>query len=173
MKYFAYGSNLLTERLQRRVPTARPAGIGRVRGHRLCFHMTGTDGSGKCNALPVAAGDHGVWGAVYEIDPAEKPCLDAAESLGIGYDIVDVTVETGDGPWQAYLYRAREECIDDTLAPFVWYRNFVLAGARQKALPNAYVHAIAAVAAQLDPDPTRQRLNHRILMAGDGGSLLR
>ncbi|TNF88372.1 MAG: gamma-glutamylcyclotransferase, partial [Gammaproteobacteria bacterium] len=39
--YFAYGSNMSPARLQARVPSARPLGVYRLKGHRLSFHKRG------------------------------------------------------------------------------------------------------------------------------------
>lgn len=47
MKYFAYGSNMLTERLRARCPSAHPIGTGIAMGFRLNFSKRGEDGSGK------------------------------------------------------------------------------------------------------------------------------
>lgn len=52
--YFAYGSNMLTERLIARTPSARPVGTSLLPGHRLTFHKRGRDGSGKCDAFETA-----------------------------------------------------------------------------------------------------------------------
>ncbi len=36
--YFAYGSNMLSRRLQERTPSARPVAIGKISGNRLCWY---------------------------------------------------------------------------------------------------------------------------------------
>ncbi len=173
MNYFAYGSNLLNARLLRRVPSARLLGIGCLSGHCLRFHLRVADGSGKCNAMPVGDPAQVVWGAVYRIDPSEKPLLDAAESLHHHYDIADVRIEAADGGgWEAFTYRAVPRWIDETAIPYYWYKHFVLAGARQKRLPEAYVGAIAAVPARTDSDAVRRRFNQGILREDDGERLL-
>lgn len=172
MNYFAYGSNLLNARLLRRVPSARLLGIGRLHGHCLRFHLRAEDGSGKCNAAPVAEAGQMVWGAVYRIDAAEKPLLDAAESLGHYYDIAQVRIESETAGWEAFTYRAVSRWIDEAAIPYHWYKHFVLAGARQKALPEAYADAIATMLACADPDPDRRRFNHRILLEDDGDRFL-
>jgi len=48
--YFAYGSNMLSARLQERAPSATAIAIGKISGHRLCWHKRSRDGSGKCDA---------------------------------------------------------------------------------------------------------------------------
>ncbi len=53
VRYFAYGSNMLTARLHERVPSATPIGIGQLEGHALRWDKRSwRDGSGKCDAAP-------------------------------------------------------------------------------------------------------------------------
>ena len=51
MKYFAYGSNLLHQRLQARTPSARPLFTGTLTEHDLRFHKIGDDNSGKADCF--------------------------------------------------------------------------------------------------------------------------
>ena len=55
--YFAYGSNLLTCRLRQRTPSARVVDRAILRQHELRWHKAATDGSGKCDAVPVEKPD--------------------------------------------------------------------------------------------------------------------
>ena len=77
--YFAYGSNLLSTRLQQRTPSARALAPAVLEGHALRWHKAGADGSGKCDVVAVDGAGHRVIGVVYEIARSEKPLLDAAE----------------------------------------------------------------------------------------------
>jgi gamma-glutamylcyclotransferase len=154
---FAYGSNMLTARLQARTPSAWPLGRALLRGHRLHWHKVGRDGSGKCDI--VATGDEadGVHGVVYAIALADKPLLDAAEGLGQGYDERRLTLEHADGELQAWAYVATH--IDPALRPYDWYRALVQAGALEHGLPAGYVAGIAAVPTMADPDAQRAALH--------------
>jgi hypothetical protein len=156
---FAYGSNLSTFRLRARTPSARPIGVAELHEHELRWHKRGRDGSGKCD---VEAGSGSVWGVVYEIAVAEKPLLDAAEGLHRGYAEREVVVVGAElGTVRASLYQATD--IEPSLRPFDWYKAFVLAGAREHALPTAYVERIAAVASRPDPDRARARRMRSLL----------
>ena len=104
--YFAYGSNMLWQRIRARVPSARPLGGAILHGHRLAWHKSGRDGSGKCDVVPIAEAGHAVHGVLYEILAAEKPALDLAEGLGVDYDEKQVEVETRTGPVTAWVYLA-------------------------------------------------------------------
>lgn len=161
MLYFAYGSNMLTARLARRVPSARPLGVARLRGHVLRFHKRGDDGSGKCNAFRTGRDADLVHGVLFEVDGGRLARLHAAE--GPGYEFGEVEVEPEDGaPVAAVTYRARSAWLDDALAPYTWYQAFVVAGAREHGLPRDYVTYLENVFARRDPNPWRSFRNHWI-----------
>lgn len=166
MKIFAYGSNMCTARLQARVPSARPVGVAMLPGHALRFHKRGwRDGSGKGDA--ARCGDAGavVHGVVFRIDPAEKAALDRIEGLGRGYDERGARVTAPDGVvHEAWMYQAARSAIDPAAVPFRWYRDLVLAGAREHGLPDDYVRDhIVAVPTCPDPDTARARRHGAII----------
>ena len=80
--YFAYGSNMLIERLQARVPSAKPATHAKIEGWRLQFDKVSSDESGKCHIVP-SPGDV-VYGVLFYIDAADRGKLDQAEGLHRG-----------------------------------------------------------------------------------------
>ena len=83
VRYFAYGSNMLTARLQARCPSARPLGRATARGRRLAFHKrSDVDGSGKCDLVPADDGAL-VVGVVFDLAADELPALDRAEGAFI------------------------------------------------------------------------------------------
>jgi len=47
--------------------------------------------------------------------------------------------------------------------PFNWYRSFVLTGARERGLPEAYIQEFLEVAVIADPDAVRSRENLALL----------
>jgi gamma-glutamylcyclotransferase (GGCT)/AIG2-like uncharacterized protein YtfP len=154
--YFAYGSNMCAGRLRRRVPSAHPLFVTQLRGHVLRFHKRSTDGSAKADAEFTGNESDSVWGVVYEIDPAQKHDLDTAEGLGDGYEEKLVQVRDCAGQvYSAFMYFASRSHINPSLKPYSWYVRFVLEGARQHALPAAYVAAIEAVPSVNDPDTQR------------------
>lgn len=161
MYYFAYGSNMCTARLARRVPRVRPAGPAWLEGHRLHWHLRGGDGSGKCNIVATGEPADRVYGVLFELDADRLERLHAAE--GPAYDFLKLPVGHADGPVAAAVYRGRTSWLDDALRPFVWYRDFVLAGAREHGLPAVWIEALAAVDAEPDPDGERAAENRRIL----------
>jgi cation transport regulator ChaC len=84
--YFAYGSNMLVERLRaaNRAPSARPVSHARLDGWRLRFDKRSTDGSGKCHLEPQPGAC--VHGVVYRLDENDFRTLDQAEGVGSGYE---------------------------------------------------------------------------------------
>lgn len=164
LRYFAYGSNLSTPRLTRRVPSARPLAVARLPAHRLHFHLRGGDGSAKCDAYFTGRAEDGVWGMVWEIAPAHKPRLDKAEGLGYSYDEAHVRVKTTRGDeLEVFTYRARAGRIAHGLVPYDWYRDFVLSGAREHGLPGMLTGWLAELRVRRDPNPLRAAHNRRIL----------
>lgn len=150
---FAYGSNMLSARLRERVPSARSLGIAMLHGHELRWHKVARDGSGKCDIVAAAESDQRVYGIVYEIPIAEKPWLDRAEGLGLGYEEQTKTVEMAGRLIHVLAYVATHT--QATLAPYSWYRALVVAGAEEHGLPASYVDGLRAVQSIEDPDPER------------------
>ena len=142
--YFAYGSNLSSERLRARAPSARARGRGRLPGHALRWHKIGRDCSGKCDIVPTSAPSV-VWGVLYDVAWAEKPALDAAEGLGAGYFEKEVRIVTDDGACRALTYHANPDRTNPTLRPFDWYKDYVVRGAREHGLPADYLRELEVV----------------------------
>jgi hypothetical protein len=158
---FAYGSNMWSPRLRDRVSSARAVSIGQLQRHRLHWHKRSLDGSGKCDAAVSNDPSDSVWGVLFEIDEPEKGRLDRAEGLGNGYDEKEVQVLTDRGVLNARMYFATTK--DDSLQPYDWYRDLVVAGAREHGLPSAYVKELLEIAAVPDPDATRAAKNRELL----------
>ena len=156
--YFAYGSNMSTPRLRRRVPSARPLGAARVDGWKLVFDKRSVDGSGKCT---LSRGAGVVHGALFEIDARDRSALDQAE--GPGYLSREVEAALNGAVLSSFSYVAKEDWLERALRPYTWYLDLVVAGAREHGLPEAYVGRILAVESVPDPDSTREARNREIL----------
>jgi hypothetical protein len=159
MKYFAYGSNMLDERLQSpdRVPDATFQTIGSVRGYKLRFHKRSVDKSGKCNIIKTDSTGDVVSGVVFEVSDDQLKALDKAEGLGQGYHHdCNIPVRLPDGTEMPILaYVADSNFIEDTLIPYGWYHRLVIAGAEQHQLPKEYIEDLQAVQSLEDPKPYR------------------
>ncbi len=164
--YFAYGSNMSSRRLRARTPSALPLGTGRVAGHRLAWHMLGLDGSAKCDMFETGNPQDSVWGVFYEIAEAERFLLDQAEGLGTAYDFKIIEVHSEGVVVQAGAYYATG--VAQSLHPFDWYLAYVVGGADEHGLPQAYRDALRRIAAHEDPDSERRQMNF-LRLNGEAG----
>lgn len=137
--YFAYGSNLFSERLRGRVPSAEAVGMARLDGYRLTTDKQGRDGTAKAN-LRVETGAR-VWGVLYRLDEAHWAPLDAAEG---GYARIAVEVSAGDGSRsRALTYTSSLLTRDAVLA--IAYKRLLVEGAREHGLPAAWIAHLEAL----------------------------
>lgn len=143
--YFAYGSNLSLARLRGRVPEALPVGAGRLRDWALCFDKHGRDGTAKASIQPNSGAE--VWGVVYRIAPRHRGPLDAAEGLGVEYEMRAVSIDVGGGGLRdAYTYVALRR--KQGLRVEHWYLQHMVAGIEEHGLPMSWlrhVHLLARV----------------------------
>ncbi len=154
MLYFAYGSNLSTVRLTKRVPSAELIETGQLNKHRLLFHKIGRDGSAKCDAYFTDQEDDFLYGALFRINPEQKKHLDQTEGLGNGYEIKQVTVVTESAEtFNAFTYFATRTASD--IKPFHWYKEHVLSGAREHFFPEQYIEQITRIASTDDENRIR------------------
>ena len=157
MKYFAYGSNMSYLRLKERVPSAIRLEMAVLNNHQLRFHMSGIDGSGKCDSYQTNNIEDRVIGALYEINESEKSILDQAESLGTGYNEKLVLVQSSSGQlFEAFTYYAIK--LDISLKPFSWYLNHVITGAKETKLPAEYLAYIESIECIEDPNKNREAI---------------
>ncbi len=164
MKIFAYGSNLYTRRITKRVPSTHFVTIARLPEHELRFHKLSNDGSSKADAWFTGKKEDVIWGAVYDIDPAEKHLLDEEEGLGVDYFEKIIEVITDDGKTiKTQIYYAAPEKIVQNKMPYDWYKKYVLFGAIEKNLPPIYIELIRKLDCCCDQDLSRARMNYSIL----------
>jgi len=169
-RYFAYGSNMLRERLLARVTTAQPVAVGVVRDYRLDFAKVSVDGSGKGDMV-ASLGDE-VWGVLYEFDASQKIDLDKHE--GRHYRPREVVVSTPSGEETAWAYIAELHRRDPSKVPYDWYLALIIAGARQGRLPEPYIKAFESTTFEVDRKKdraTRQEALGALANAGMTGAL--
>jgi gamma-glutamylcyclotransferase len=160
--YFAYGSNMVTRRLQGRTPSARAVGVGYVEGHRLAFDKVSIDGSGKADLEETGTTTDRVFGVLFNIEESEGTELDEAEGLGKGYRKGTVTVMRHDGTAiAATTYIATKK--EPALLPYGWYKALVVAGAVENGLPPAYIEWLRTVTSRPDPNAERRAENEKLL----------
>lgn len=167
MLYFAYGSNMLTERLRARVQSAQPVARARLPDRELRYHKGGQDGSGKCNIVDATTASTHVWGVLFDIASEDLPALDEAEGRGHGYERCRVHPCGPDSVVEAFAYVAQPSYVDESLTPFTWYCAVVRAGARQHRLPSEYRSSLGPSSTRPDPNEDR-RAKYRSLLAQAG-----
>ncbi len=143
--YFAYGSNMCSQRLLARVPSARVLGRAVCAGYRLVCNKPSRDGSGKANL--VEARGTAAWGVLYRIDLEHWETLDVFEP---DYTRHVCSVRLDDGAQvTAGVYTWLGEA--PARAAYDWYREHLLRGAREHGLPRDAIEEIRAWATLRDP----------------------
>lgn len=151
-----------------RVPDARYVGTGCISGRRLAFHKASHDGSGKCDIPDAGDASSTVYGVLYEV-PDDLTNLDKAEGAGKGYERTTMDVLREDGTSvTAIVYIATKT--QQKLAPYTWYHDYVVAGAREHNLPADYIAQLKAVVATADPNKNRETRERQILDASSRGT---
>ena len=84
--YFAYGSNMLTERLRQRCRGAKAVDVAVASGYILEFSKESIDNSGKATLVISTEPKRQVFGVLFEIGLDDRLELDEAEGKGSGYD---------------------------------------------------------------------------------------
>lgn len=144
--YFAYGSNMKTDQLCKRIPSAEPIGRGRILNKRLVCNKRSKNGSGKAN-LEDSLGDV-VWGVLYEMDSSDLNRLDKAEG---GYLRTRMYVQTDEDKLvAAEVYFSTELTLE--AIPFDWYKKLLISGAREHQLPEDYIEFLKKLPSKRDPD---------------------
>ncbi len=147
--YFSYGSNMLPERLQARIDSARPLGRVCVEAHRLAWHKRGTDDSGKLDIV-VQQGSV-VEGVLYEIEAQQRGRLDAIE--GPGYATKSMQISFAQQSLQAFTYYAID--IQQQAIPYDWYKALCLAGALQADCSAKQIDQFVMMPSEPDSDLDR------------------
>lgn len=154
IRYCAYGSNMCSARLRRRVPNFAVVGRAVLADHELRFRKRSRDGSSKCDVVPAVG--RVVHGVVFDVPWREKSSLDAAEGLGQGYREICCSVTTAEGlAIEAFMYVAEPNAVDESLVPYSWYKRIVVAGACEHGVATSYIAWLEEAPCHDDPDVKR------------------
>jgi cation transport regulator ChaC len=141
--YFAYGSNLWTQQMVRRIgPIDRNDEWPRrasLAGYRLVFDMQGEDGNVYANI--EAATESTVLGVVYRCTPEALQIMDQYES---GYERRQVSVirENGDQLEVATYVALSDRVALVSSSPTDEYLQRIVKGATEQGLPESYINQI-------------------------------
>ena len=150
--YFAYGSNMASSQMAERCPGAVCLGIARLPGYRLAFDAWSNRRGGLvADVLPTPGAD--VWGVLWRVTEEHAEALDRYEGVARGqYRRETVQVESAQG--EAVAAFAYVICNPGDEGPTTdGYRDLLLEGAREHALPPSSVKAIEEVPT-LPPRPS-------------------
>ncbi|MEN3184364.1 MAG: gamma-glutamylcyclotransferase family protein [Atribacterota bacterium] len=139
--YFAYGSNMDSERLEERVGRKGVAWTtGVVFDYELVFNKIAGDGSGYANIQPKEGEiTHGVLYALYEY---ELWRLDRCEGVPNHYRRIVLPVKTSGGLIEAFCYIAAEGMTREGLRPHRSYLKLLIRGAEEHHLPQEYIEKL-------------------------------
>ncbi|XP_022204592.2 gamma-glutamylcyclotransferase isoform X2 [Nilaparvata lugens] len=146
--YFAYGSNLLQQRIHIANPTAIFKTIAKLQDFRLDFNYYSERWKGSAATIVADSKSH-VWGIVYEIDNKDQPNLDRQEGVAEGvYRVIKVDVESPLG--KSFTCRSYQltdqppplkngESLPSSRFPSKIYLNTIIAGAIENKIPADYI----------------------------------
>jgi gamma-glutamylcyclotransferase (GGCT)/AIG2-like uncharacterized protein YtfP len=129
--YFAYGSNMLVQRLQQRLSLAVDLGPAWLDDYAWCCNKLGQDGTAKANL--VRKPDARVFGVLYNINPIDWPLLDQIEG---GYQRIEVDICCAGQDHTAWTYIST--LLTDKAAKST-YLDYIFQGAEEHRLPQEYI----------------------------------
>lgn len=129
ISYFAYGSNMLRERLIARKVVLLDKGQPAVaEGFKLVFNKKSSDSSNKANLIPEIGAKS--WGVVFTVDPCSLDGLDSAEGAPEHYQRENIVIRLSNSKLDAMTYLAQSNHLSATPdQPWDWYLALILAGA--------------------------------------------
>ena len=135
MYYFAYGSNMNWQQMQRRCPSSQFFCLARLPGYHFAIaRHSRLRRCGTANIFPRA--DREVWGIVYEVSDSDLLILDSFED---GYRREKVFVfRDGEsrGSIEVLTYIAEKE--DNAPLPNPEYKRLIVEGAKHWNVPAPY-----------------------------------
>lgn len=145
VRYFAYGSNMAESVMASHCPGHRYLGPAELPEHRLAFTRRSVrTGTGVADI--VAAQEHSVWGALYELDEPGLFAIDQKEGNGSNYERTLVRVLlNGSEPCADVLTYAVIDPLDTEVQPSPEYLDGLVTAAHARGLPDDYLKGLAAL----------------------------
>ncbi len=140
MKYFAYGSNLLTSRLKARCPSAVAEYTARLSKYKLVFDKPSHDNTSKANIVYTGSNKDYVYGVVFNISKQDVYNLDYAEGEGSHYLRTTCKVMNTSINKRSVVHIYLSMFLPAKyMYPACWYMKYIVAGAVEHKLPNSYI----------------------------------
>ncbi|XP_005755309.1 gamma-glutamylcyclotransferase [Pundamilia nyererei] len=173
--YFAYGSNLLKERLQLKNPSATVHCVARLKDYKLVFGnhkgLASDRWHGGVATIEHSPGDE-VWGVVWRMNVSDLESLDSQENVTLGaYSPVELLVKTKGQDLNCRTY-IMNSCVYAPPSP--QYLKVIVMGAEQNGLPKDYQEKLRAIKTNMYEGPlpmmaelerarrrAKEKVNHR------------
>ncbi|XP_042597738.1 gamma-glutamylcyclotransferase b [Cyprinus carpio] len=144
--YFAYGSNLLKERLQLKNPSATIYCVAKLKDYKLVFGnhkgLASQRWHGGVATIEHSPGDE-VWGVVWRMNMSDLESLDRQENVKMGtYSPVEVNVSTSRQDLSCRTY-IMNSCVYAPPSP--QYLQVIVMGAEQNGLPEDYQEKLRSI----------------------------
>jgi len=144
--YFAYGSNLLAERIHIQNPTAVRIGAGKLNGYRLDFNEFSSFWEG-CPSTVVPDPNEHVWGALWQLNTSDLSNLDQQEGVNMKMYLpfeVDIVTPNGDKVLSRCYKLVNQPLVKQIPLPLdrrpsKAYLETILLGAKETGLPLDYL----------------------------------
>ncbi|KAB1276113.1 Gamma-glutamylcyclotransferase [Camelus dromedarius] len=158
--YFAYGSNLLTERIHLRNPSAAFCCVACLQDFKLDFGnsqgKTSETWHGGIATVFESPGDE-VWGVVWKMNKSNLSSLDTQEGVKSGtYVPIEVNVSTQEG--KEITCRSYQMKNYQSVPPSPQYKKVICMGAKENGLPLEYQKKLNAV----EPNDYKGKLSEEI-----------
>ncbi|XP_077446863.1 gamma-glutamylcyclotransferase a [Stigmatopora argus] len=155
--YFAFGSNMLKERISLQNPSATFLDTGRLKDHRLDFGLWAENAEsfnwhGGVATIQENPGSE-VWGVIWTMNRDHLDSLDRQEGVHRGfYSPLEVRVESsGHGEMTCRTYKMNNFHTRPTSPQ---YKHVICLGAQQNGLPELYVDGLRAIETNNYTGPT-------------------
>lgn len=139
--YFAYGSNMLFDRMVKRCPSAVKRGTTKVKYFKLTWDKVGADGSGKCNIENDT--NSSVFGVLWVVSTIDLINLSKIER---GYDPIYVECWYDQILYRNVVTFQKKKVVD--ILPTIEYHSIVMEGAIENKLPRDYIEAMKVIQTQ-------------------------
>lgn len=133
-QYFAYGSNMLVQRLQLRICSAVAQGQAWLDDYAWCCNKLGMDGTAKANLIRKPGAR--VFGVLYSINLNDWQLLDQIEG---GYQRFKVDVCCAGKTHKACTYIST---LQTDKAAKSAYLDYIFQGAEEHRLPQEYIKKV-------------------------------
>jgi gamma-glutamylcyclotransferase len=160
--YFAYGSNMLTSRLEARCPSAKVICIATAKGYSLDFLKESKDSSGKAT-LVLSEGSN-TQGVIFELTDTELSCLDRAEGPDYERNSSFVVHDDIGNEINTFTYLAKKQTTG--LKPYDWYLALIIAGGLEHKINISHMREINY---QIDYCDKRESRKDAVTVLSDSG----